>query len=340
MVVTRVKVSGPSSSWVRCPPRIQALADRKSLHCPDSSFNNVQTAILTQKSANSPAIVIDNLATHNTPSIVGVAGGQTQLAGSSGDVTIKSWASGRRYTKPDGTGESATGLVEPSPNKPFSLLDKNGMVFVRSRPQYELLYSENFVVVTDHGISNAGDGDQTDAINKILDASKGNPVYFPAGIYMVQGTVFVPLGSVIVGSGWSQIMGTGKFFQDMNNPNVMVKVGNPGDKGIVEITDMLFTVKGATAGAILMEWNVHEDKQGSGKYIQINSLRLITKSIIAAMWDCHFRVGGAMGSDLDQTHCQKLIGFNRNCIAASLLFHVTPKASGYFENVWAWVADQ
>ena len=27
---------------------------------------------------------------------------------------------------------------------------------------------------------------------------------------------------------------------------------------------MLFTVQGATAGAILMEWNVHEGTQGSG----------------------------------------------------------------------------
>jgi len=28
---------------------------------------------------------------------------------------------------------------------------------------------------------------------------------------------------------------------------------------------MLFTVQGPTAGAILMEWNVHESTQGSGK---------------------------------------------------------------------------
>lgn len=28
---------------------------------------------------------------------------------------------------------------------------------------------------------------------------------------------------------------------------------------------MLFTVKGATAGAILMEWNIHAHMQGSGK---------------------------------------------------------------------------
>jgi hypothetical protein len=33
--------------------------------------------------------------------------------------------------------------------------------------------------------------------------------------------------------------------------------------GIVEIQDMLFTVSGPTAGAILVEWNVAESVQGS-----------------------------------------------------------------------------
>jgi len=59
----------------------------------------------------------------------------------------------------------------------------------------------------------------------------------------------------------------------------------------------------------------------------------------AAMWDSHFRVGGAKGSDLTINECPKL-SYNEKCIAASLLFHVTSKASGYFENVWVWTADQ
>ena len=59
-------------------------------------------------------------------------------------------------------------------------------------------------------------------------------------------------------------MGTGSTFGDMNNSQVMVKVGNEGDIGTIEIVEMLFTVKGPTAGAILMEWNVHEKEQGSG----------------------------------------------------------------------------
>lgn len=60
-------------------------------------------------------------------------------------------------------------------------------------------------------------------------------------------------------------MGTGSYFGDVKTPRVMVQVGEPGDSGVLEIVEMLFTVKGATAGAILMEWNVHESTQGSGK---------------------------------------------------------------------------
>lgn len=48
--------------------------------------------------------------------------------------------------------------------------------------------------------------------------------------------------------------------------NLGFRVGKKGDVGSVEISDMLFTVKGATAGAILMEWNIHESTQGSGNY--------------------------------------------------------------------------
>lgn len=58
------------------------------------------------------------------------------------------------------------------------------------------------------------------------------------------------------------------------------------------------------------------------------------------MWDSHVRVGGAKGTDLDFATCPKLSGLNDNCLCAALLFHVTKQASGYFENVWIWLADQ
>ena len=64
------------------------------------------------------------------------------------------------------------------------------------------------------------------------------------------------------------------------------RVGHPGDRGRIEISELLFTTKGATADAVLMEWNVHEDVPGG-----------------AAMWDSVFRVGGAAGTDLQLKDC-------------------------------------
>lgn len=76
-------------------------------------------------------------------------------------------------------------------------------------------------------------------------------------------------------------MATGTNFVDAEDPRVTVRVGASGDVGIVEIQDLLFTVSGPTAGAILVEWNVEQSVKGS-----------------AAIWDSHIRIGGVVGSNL------------------------------------------
>lgn len=54
------------------------------------------------------------------------------------------------------------------------------------------------------------------------------------------------------------------------------------DVGSVEIVEMLFSVKGATAGAILKEWNVAAASNGA-----------------AGMWDSSFRfIFAALGTDI------------------------------------------
>ena len=88
-------------------------------------------------------------------------------------------------------------------------------------------------------------------------------MYFPFGVYVIQDTLKIPQGSRVIGQAWSQIMAKGSKFEDEPNPRVAVKVGESGDVGIVEIQDMLFTVSGGTAGAIVVEWNVHESTKGS-----------------------------------------------------------------------------
>jgi len=52
-------------------------------------------------------------------------------------------------------------------------------------------------------------------------------------------------------------------FADMNNLYVAVRVGDKGSTGGMEIQDMMmFTAKGATAGVILMEWNIAQTSTG------------------------------------------------------------------------------
>jgi glucan 1,3-beta-glucosidase len=131
----------------------------------------------------------------------------TLSLGSSDPIYFKSWAMGRRYTSIDGTSSPSwvTGFIDPSPIKPQGLLDSSGDVFVRSRPQYENIASGGFVIATANNIKNDGTGDQSGAINTLLANSVGKPVFFPAGVYQIQGTVTVPVGSIIVGEGWSQV---------------------------------------------------------------------------------------------------------------------------------------
>lgn len=127
-----------------------------------------------------------------------------------------------------------------------------------------------------------GDGvtDDTAAINTVLGmASSTKLIYFPAGTYIITSTITIPSNALITGEVWSQLAARGSYFEDMTNPKPMVKVGNPGDSGTVEISDILFTSIGPLAGLILVEWNVAAKEQGS-----------------VALFDSHFRVGGAYGS--------------------------------------------
>lgn len=302
--------------------------DTGSVIILDSVIKDTDTAVLvpTPRSGDSlqQSLVLDNLKIVNVKTTVKTENGTTLLSG--GKSPIISWGIGRKYANKNGKGTYVDGGdITPSRIIDTSLLGgPNGGIFERSRPQYESISVSGFTNVCSGGAKGDGTTDDTAAINKVLAKSAGKSiVFFPAGTYIVTDTIFVPVGSKIVGEAWSQIMASGSKFAKMEDPRVMVKVGNPGDVGVIEISDLLFTVRGATAGAVLMEWNVKQRTPGS-----------------AAMWDSHFRVGGSVGSDLQNSNCPKLTGVvNPECIAASMLLHLTKRSSAYLENVWAWVAD-
>lgn len=151
---------------------------------------------------------------------------------------------------------------------------------MRFRPQYYDLDAGSVVSVKDHGAKGNGVTDDTAAVQSALSAATTtNLIYFPAGSYIITSTLFIPPHIRMTGEVWSQLVVSGQFFADMKNPRPMVRVGNPGDSGFVEISDMLFTSIGALPGLVMMEWNVQAETQGS-----------------VGIWDAHFRVGGAYGS--------------------------------------------
>ncbi|KAK6504485.1 hypothetical protein TWF506_002680 [Arthrobotrys conoides] len=277
---------------------------------------------------NRTSLIIDNLKLINVPIAV-TSNGATVLPG--GTTVIDSWGAGIAYDDSDAIGyrgkaQQGGTVLFGNIAKPAELLDENGNWFERSKPQYADVPASGFYDVKARGGARGnGRSDDTAALNNALAAATaaGQIAYFPHGIYLVTDTVFIPPGAKIVGEVWSQIQASGSRFNDAANPRVMLRVGNPGDVGNVEIQDLIFGVKAPTAGAILMEWNIKASAKGS-----------------AGIWDTHWRVGGSIGSNLQAGQCPKLTGkINPNCIAGSMLFHITKGATGYFENLWAWTSD-
>ncbi|KAH0580279.1 hypothetical protein H2248_001793 [Termitomyces sp. 'cryptogamus'] len=269
------------------------------------------------------SLVINNARLNNVQTAVGVVGGATVLAG--GTRTIKSWGQGNVFKGTSSGAKFVQGDIG-NPSKPSSLLDGSGKIFGRMHPQYASYAVSEFVSVRDHGAKGDGRTDDTAALKAIFDKYAGcKIIFFDAGTYIVTSTLTIPAGTRVVGEAWSVIAGSGKMFQDVSNPQVVVRVGEPGSQGILEITDMIFSTVGPTPGAIVVEWNVKQPAGFQGG---------------AGAWDTHIRLGGALGTNLEVQQCPSSgSGVDDGCYAAFLALHIQPSATAYLEGLWAWLAD-
>jgi glucan 1,3-beta-glucosidase len=210
--------------------------------------------------------------------------------------------------------------------KPANLLDSNGRVFERSKPQYEGLLASQFSSAISFGCHGDGVQDDTTCVQSFLNnaLSTGRIAYFDHGAYKITSTVLVPVGIKIVGEIWPMIMASG--FTNQADPQPVFRVGLPGETGSVEMSDLVFQTIGPNPGAILVEWNVAASAPGT-----------------AGMWDVHWRIGGSAGTQLQSDHCSKNptvdANANPNCEGAFLLLHVTSSANIYLENTWLWTSD-
>lgn len=254
----------------------------------DSTITNTPIGIITAyTSSSSPAtagsLIIENVILNNVPTAIQLTGGSTVLTGTSGTTTIAGWGQGHKYT-PSGPTQFEGPI---SPNcRPSSLLSGSNY-YVQSKPQYNTLPVSSFQSARSAGAAGNGVTDDTYALQQVINncAATGDVLFFDAGTYRVTSTLFIPAGSKIVGEGYSVIMSSGSYFDNMASPQPVVRVGNAGDSGQVQWSDMIVSTQGAQAGAVLIEWNLNTAGTPSG------------------MWDVHTRIGGFAGSDLQYAQC-------------------------------------
>ena len=236
------------------------------------AFYNTSLGISTSLYAdNSTAFLLQNSLFSGVDTIVMNSHANIVLfPGCSGSIQVDSWGFGQ-VTNATGETGFVNGQMIPSMNRSSSLVQSGtstsdqAFYFTRRRPNYSSPGNNQIMDVKAYGAQGAGSTDDTAALNHMLDmaANISAIVYFPFGVYIITDTLNVPVGSRIFYQAWPQIMATSSAFADITNPHVAVQVGDSGSIGSVEIQCMLFTVKGPTAGAVLMEWNVHELTQGS-----------------------------------------------------------------------------
>jgi glucan 1,3-beta-glucosidase len=296
----------------------------------DSSFANTPVAIKSAQSDSSAphsagSIILENVALQNVGvAVEGPTG--TVLAGTSASDVIAAWGQGNQYI-PNGP-TRFTGNITPV-SRPAGLLDGD-KYYQRSKPQYESLPVSAFSSVRAGGATGDGTTDDTDALQRVIDsaAASDKVVYFDAGVYKVTKTLTIPGNSKIVGEAFPVILSSGAFFNNQNEPKPVIQIGQAGEQGHAEISDLVISTQGPQAGATLIEWNLSSPSEPSG------------------LWEVHTRVGGFAGSQQTTLECAKtpdtvVTEADENCIVAYMLMHVTPSASNlYMEGCWFWVSDQ
>lgn len=236
----------PRSSDSHSPP-LSLKQTVGSVAVIDATVSN--TPIFVRSSTQSTnrllgALVLNNIHLTNVPTAVTVTNGPTVLAGSSGSTTIDSWGQGNVFTGTSQTAQFTQSNIA-APSKASSLLDSSGRIFGRTRPQYADFSVSQFVSVRDQGAKGDGKTDDTAALQAVINQFSGCKIIFvDHGTYLVTDTLNIPPGTQIVGEVWSVILGAGSKFQDQSNPHVVVRVGQDGDVGNVEISDIIFATQG------------------------------------------------------------------------------------------------
>ena len=259
-------------------------------------------------------LLIQNLVHDSTTPIAVDINGNTQLPAA---AHVDTWTWGTSVPGGYATGRSWT------TQQPANLL-VGGKYFTRAQPTYAGYHSSDIVnvkTVSEHVVMGDGRTDDTQAINAILAQNAANckVTYFPFGVYRVSDTILIPVGTRIVGEAWAVISGYGDGFKDPSAPKPIVRVGNPGDVGNVEIQDMRFSAGEILPGAIILEINAAGAQPGD-----------------VGLWNTMVTVGGTAETTISDICTSQ---DPKDCMAAYMVMHLTETSSAYIENFWGWTAD-
>ncbi|KAJ6504338.1 exo-beta-1,3-glucanase [Mycena vitilis] len=296
----------------------EATQSTGSITILDSSISASVAAVQTdtdQSTKLGGAVFLQNVNLNGSP--VGVVDGANHVF-LTGGGTVNQFILGNEYSGNSSTGKYNTAAA-PGPDLPPQLLDassSNNGVFFRTRPQYGNYAPSDFASAKSNNVTCDGKTDDTTNLQNFI--NNWRILDLDAGTCLVSNTITIPTGSIVVGEFWTTILGSGSAFSDASNPKPVLKVGNPGDKGAVEISDIVVSTVGGSAGAICIEWNPTGNAGAVGA------------------WDVHVRIGGAKGTNIQVSQCPTTSTATQ-CMGAFLGLHIL--GSGYFENVWVWTAD-
>lgn len=222
----------------------------------DSTASSVGTVVKTySETTGDHTLIIENF-------VKGSGIGSVVSASDSSILTTSvtdTWLYGNAYVAGGpSSGSHQTGTVYKT-NRASSLLS-NGKYLTIAPPTYASTAVSGFINVKSvSGSPVYGDGVTDDTTNLkaiIAQYASSKVLFFPQGTYIVSDTLLFPAGSRVVGEAWSAISALGSKFYNPSSPVPMVKVGNAGDVGVAQFSDMLFTVADVLQGCILLEVNI------------------------------------------------------------------------------------
>ncbi|KAF2671194.1 glycoside hydrolase family 55 protein [Microthyrium microscopicum] len=238
-------------------------------------------------------------------------GGASSLTGSV--AAGQTWLKGGKYAAGAAGKSVSPGELIPTP-RGANLVDSTGAFVTVVPPTYKEFTVDQVINVKESGARGDGTSDDTAAIQAAVTAAaaKGSLLFFPFGTYIISDTIKVPKNSRLVGEAWTQLRATGAKFGSIGSPRPMIKIGEPGDVGLAQMSTFILDIKSSCPGLKLLEINMAGTKPGD-----------------VGFYDIHFPLnqGGVIAKSAGCTSAG-------NCPSVHVSVHMTPTSSVYWENTW------